>query len=104
VMRQLLVDHFRRRSADKRGGGWVRLSLDDQDIPVEQRGPMLIDLDRALTRLAEVDERLCRVVEYRFFGAMPEKAIARVLGVTDRTVRSDWIKARAWLSEALGAE
>jgi len=102
VMRQILVDHFRRGQSAKRGGGWIRLSLEDRDIPVENRGEVLLDLDRALSRLAAVDERLARVVEYRFFGGMTETEIARVLGVTDRTVRNDWVKAKAWLSEALG--
>ena len=104
VMRQVLVDHFRRRATGKRGGGWRRLSMEDGDIPAEDRGEVLLDLDRALTRLASVDERLARVVEYRFFGGMTEEAIAGLLGVSDRTVRNDWVKAKAWLSEELAEE
>ena len=61
----------------------------------EERADVLLTLDEALTRLSTIDERLGRVVEYRFFGGMAEKEIAHVLGVTDRTVRRDWQKARA---------
>ena len=104
VMRQVLVDHFRRGRAEKRGGEWVRVSLEDRDIPTEQRGEVLLALDAALERLARVEERLARVVEYRFFGGMTEVAIANVLGVTDRTVRNDWVKAKAWLGAELSGE
>jgi RNA polymerase sigma factor (TIGR02999 family) len=97
VMRQVLVDHFRRRDTDKRGGGWNRLSLDDAEIPVAERGPAVLALDAALERLSRVEERLARVVEYRFFGGMTEKEIADHLGVSERTVRNDWMKARLWL-------
>jgi len=104
VMRQVLVDHFRRRSSGKRGGGWVRLSLEDGDVPLEERGEAMLALDRALDKLATLDSRLSRVVEYRFFGGMTEVDIAGVLGVSDRTVRNDWVKARAWLSMELRGE
>jgi RNA polymerase sigma factor (TIGR02999 family) len=104
VMRQVLVDHFRRRSSEKRGGNRVHLPFEDGDIPMEDRGDALLALDRALDKLAALNERLGRVVECRFFGGMTEQDIAGVLGVTDRTVRNDWVKARAWLSRELASE
>jgi DNA-directed RNA polymerase specialized sigma24 family protein len=62
---------------------------------------MLIALDAALEDLAKVDARLCRVVECRFFGGLTDKETGEALGVTARTVRRDWVKAKAWLARAL---
>ncbi len=104
VMRTVLVDHARRRQADKRGGDAVRVRLMDHDLPVEQQMDFILALDEALTRLASTAERACRVVECRYFGGLTEKETATALGVTDRTVRRDWTMAREWLYEALGPE
>jgi RNA polymerase sigma factor (TIGR02999 family) len=104
AMRQVLVDHFRRGAATKRGGGHTPLSLNGREIPVEQRGEVLLALHEALAKLARIDKRLGQVVEYRFFGGMTETEIGEVLSITDRTVRSDWAKARAWLSQELSTE
>lgn len=103
AMRQVLVDHFRRASAEKRGGSSKPLPLDDCEVPAEQRGEALLALDSALVKLAAVDERLGKVVEWKFFGGLTEIEIAGLLGVTDRTVRNDWQKARAWLANELAA-
>jgi RNA polymerase sigma factor (TIGR02999 family) len=104
VMRTVLVDHARRLRAEKRGGGGaVRLSLLDGDLGVDQQADLLIALDQALTRLASRAERPCRVVECLYFGGLTEEETAAVLGVSDRTVRRDWRKARAWLYEALSS-
>ena len=62
---------------------------------------MLVALDDALDELAKVDERLCRVVECRFFGGLTDEETGETLGVTARTVRRDWVKAKAWLAQAL---
>lgn len=104
VMRTVLVDHARRRRADKRGGDTVRVALQDHDLPVEQQEDFVLALDEALTRLASLAERACRVVECRYFGGLTESETAEALGVTDRTVRRDWTKAREWLYRALGPE
>lgn len=104
VMRTVLVDHARRRQADKRGGDAVRVRLMDHDLPVEQQMDFILALDEALTGLASTAERACRVVECRYFGGLTEKETATALGVTDRTVRRDWTMAREWLYEALGPE
>jgi RNA polymerase sigma factor (TIGR02999 family) len=94
AMRQVLVDHARRRATDKRGHGWEQTTLGTGDMSVAFDPHELLDLDRALERL---DERQRRVVELRFFAGLEERDVARLLGVTERTVRRDWVKARAWL-------
>ena len=101
AMRQVLVEYARRHRAGKRGGGVAALALDDVQVAVEERAEELVALDEALGRLAALAERLARVVELRFFGGLSEEEIAAILGVTDRTVRRDWVKARAWLHAEL---
>jgi RNA polymerase sigma factor (TIGR02999 family) len=101
MMRRVLIDHARAHATDKRGGGAIRLSLEDVQLPAEQRAASLVALDEALGRLAEMDERKCRVVEMRFFGGMSDEEIAEALGVTTRTVLRDWKKARLWLYREL---
>jgi RNA polymerase sigma factor (sigma-70 family) len=75
--------------------------LEDGAIPVEALAAEMLGIDRALTRLESVDERLARVVEWRFFGGMTEEEVAEALGVTARTVRRDWRRARAFLYREL---
>ena len=99
AMRQVLVDEARHRHAAKRGGvGWKRATLSGGHWVVD------FDVDELLTlndALDELDPRQRQVVECRFFGGMEEREIAEALGVTERTVRRDWVKARAWLYHAL---
>ena len=95
AMRQVLVDHARDRRAAKRGGGsWERTTLTDGAWAAEFDPDGMLALDEAL---AELEPRQRQVVECRFFGGMEEQEIAAALGVTERTVRRDWTKARAWL-------
>ena len=98
AMRQVLVDEARHHKAAKRGGGWKRATLSGAhwvtDFDVEE----MLTLNDALD---ELDARQRQVVECRFFGGMEEREIAEALGVTERTVRRDWVKARAWLYRAL---
>ncbi len=101
AMRQILVDHARARAAVKRGGGRRGVSLDDATLSVEEQAEAVLDLDEALQKLSNLDERLSRVVECRFFGGLSEEETAEVLGVTARTVRRDWVKAKALLYEEL---
>lgn len=98
AMRQVLVDHARRRMAEKRGGGLFRTTLGGMEPVVEMDPAQLLDLDRAL---ASLSERQRRVVELRFFAGMEEREVGEILGVTERTVRRDWVKARAWLYSVL---
>lgn len=104
TMRTIIVDYARRRGARKRGGHMTRLSFEDRDLPVDAQAEVIVAVDDALTRLAEVSERLSRIVECRFFGGMSIDETAAALSVTDRTVRRDWIKAKAWLYGALYGE
>jgi RNA polymerase sigma factor (TIGR02999 family) len=102
AMRRILVAYARRVKTEKRGGHWHRLDFDAVDIPVEERAEALVALDASMARLAELNPRLSRVVECRFFGGMTEEEVAAALGVTERTVRRDWIKAKGWLVRELG--
>jgi RNA polymerase sigma factor (TIGR02999 family) len=101
AMRQVLVDYARRRKAAKRGGGVISVTLGDQAGTPDTSADDLLALDDALKQL---DPRQRQVIECRFFGGMEEKDIAEALGVSERTVRRDWVKARAWLYQALYAE
>ena len=102
AMRQVLVDHARRRLADKRGGGRVDSLEDHPDIePFWVSDERLVELADALQELSQLNPRLQQVVECRFFAGYTDDETARVLGVAERTVRRDWIKARAWLFQAL---
>jgi RNA polymerase sigma factor (TIGR02999 family) len=94
AMRQLLVDHARSRKAQKRGGDWKRTTLADGHLALETSQEELLALDGALE---ELEPRQRQVVECRFFGGMEESEIAQALEVSERTVRRDWVKARAWL-------
>ena len=94
----------RRRKARKRGGGQAALGLDEVQIAVDAFVADLLDLDRALERLAGLDPRQAQVVECRFFGGMTIEGTAEALGVSPRTVRNDWTLARAWLYRALQSE
>jgi RNA polymerase sigma-70 factor, ECF subfamily len=101
AMRQVLVDGARRRFADKRGGGAVHTTLTADIQSFEVRSEDLIALDDAIERL---DPRQRQVVECRFFAGMEEDEIALALGLSTRTIRREWVKARAWLVRALMSE
>lgn len=101
AMREVLVDFARRRAALKRGGGWRAVSLTQAEAVLQVEMDDLLVLDRALDQLNEVDERLRYVVELRFFAGVPEQDIARMLGVSARTVERDWLKARLFLLQAI---
>ena len=99
AMRQILLDYARRMSAAKRGG--LAVSLDPDQLGDPGRAEELIALDEALTRLEALDERLARNVEMRFFGGLSVEETAEALGMSPRTVKRDWRKARAFLFEAI---
>lgn len=100
AMRQILVDYARRMTAAKRGGGQA-VSLDPDQLGSPDRAEELLALDEALARLEVLDERLARNVEMRFFGGLSVEETAEALGVSPRTVKRDWRKARAFLFEAI---
>ncbi len=102
VMRSLIVDAARARQAERRGGDAVHVTLDSAvGDSVAAAEDEIVDVHEALAQLAQLDERLARVVEMRYFGGMKETEIAAALGITDRTVRRDWEKARLLLAAAL---
>jgi RNA polymerase sigma factor (TIGR02999 family) len=108
VMRQILVDHARARQAQKRGGGAVHASLDDEslalhDVLAAPTSPWmeLLALDEALTRLKALDPQQARVVELRFFGDLGVEETAECLGISTATVKREWATARAWLLREL---
>jgi RNA polymerase sigma factor (TIGR02999 family) len=98
AMRQVLVDYARRRKAEKRGSGVAAVTLNDGEQGMEVSTDDLLALDEVLDQL---DARQRQVVELRFFGGLEEKDVAEALGISERTVRRDWVKARAWLYRAL---
>ncbi len=101
AMRQILVDHARRRSAAKRGGGAMHTVLSEEDSPVELQAVELLSLDDALTGLESLEPRLAKVVELRFFGGLSVEEVAAALDISPRTVKRDWRKARAFLYTAI---
>jgi RNA polymerase sigma factor (TIGR02999 family) len=101
VMRHVLIDYARQRQAAKRGGGEVRVPLDDDMMGTETELLELLAVNLALDQLASRDARMVQIVECRYFGGMPESEIAEALGVSTRTVERSWQKARAYLYTVL---
>jgi RNA polymerase sigma-70 factor, ECF subfamily len=97
LMRRILIDHARRVSYAKRGGGAPLLPIDEACVVGDQRAAELVALDDALRSLAHVDERKSRVVELRYFGGLNVEEVAEVLGVHPATVARDWLGAKAFL-------
>ncbi len=104
AMRQLLADHARQRRSAKRGGDSHKVPLqtdhgaDDADVVGQVN---VVDLDDALTRLADLDEQQARVVELRFLAGLPVEEVAEVLDMSERTVKRKWHIARSWLRRDL---
>ena len=103
LMRQILVDHSRRQLAEKRGGGVTMVGLDDAIPAVKTRGIDVLALDEALEQLNSFNERLCRVVELKFFVGLTIDETAEALEVSTVTVERDWALARAWLHQRLSS-
>ena len=104
AMRQISVDYARTRAAQKRGGDVSVLTLDEQLLSIPERAYELVLLDDALTELESLSERPARVVELRFFGGLSVEETAAVMDVSERTVKREWQKARAFLFDALQRE
>jgi RNA polymerase sigma factor (TIGR02999 family) len=101
AMRQVLIDYARKRNAEKRGADWDRTTFDKKQIGFDTPLEEVLALDAALGRLDQIDPRLRRVVEYRFFCGLTEQETADLLQVNVRTIQRDWLKARAWLYKEL---
>ncbi len=104
IMRQILVEHARGRDAAKRGGQACRLTLDAAIALPTQLDVDVVELDKALTGLAELDPQQSRIVELRFFGGLTIEDTSEVLGISPATVKRDWVTARAWLFRAMTGE
>ncbi len=104
LMRRILVEYARRRSAAKRGSGEPKLSLGEHAGWSAERNVELVALDEALTRLATIDPQQSRLVELRFFGELTVEETAEVLSVSPRTVKREWRIAKAWLRRELDKE
>jgi RNA polymerase sigma factor (TIGR02999 family) len=103
LMRQILVDYARYRAASKRGSGVPQVTLNEA-LNVAARNVDLILLDHALCRLAELDERQCRIVELRFFGGLSIEDTSAALGISEATVSREWMTARLWLRREMAKE
>lgn len=101
AMRRILVDHARRHAAAKRPGVHGKLHLDEVAELANEPSGVLLEMEEALCRLAELDERQAKVVELRYFGGMTVEETALVLDVSEATVARDWRAARAWLHREL---
>ena len=100
-MRQILIDHARKKKAEKRGGDQQDVTYIDELLKVRHEADELLGLDDKLNKLAGFDERMAEVVTLRFFGQMTISATADALNVSEKTVKRDWAKARGWLYKEL---
>lgn len=101
IMRHLLVDHARSKQYAKRGGGSQQVTLNEGTALVDERPIEVLALNEALDRLAAIDPRKGRIVELRYFGGLSSEETAEVLGVSEITVKREWLKAKAWLFREL---
>jgi len=101
IMRRILIDRARARKADKRGGGWERVTLVDAKTPNGSREVDVLSLDDALVRLAALDPQQERIVELRYFGGLTLEETAEVIGLSTASVKREWAIARAWLRAQL---
>ena len=104
AMRQIVVDHARRRARVKRGGDQGFVPLDEARDQASDDAERILEVDLALQKLAGVDPRLAKVVECRYFAGLSESETALALGVSVRTAQREWYKARAWLRSELGTQ
>jgi RNA polymerase sigma factor (TIGR02999 family) len=98
------VDYARRRHTAKRGGGRVDVSIDDATLVADDRVEEVLAVDRALERLAEMDERQARIIEHRYFTGLTIPETADVMEVSEATVKREWAAARAWLYRYISEE
>ena len=101
AMRQVLVDHARRKAADRRGGAQERVTLDASAIGTAAPDVDMLDLQDAIEELIQRDERQGRIVEMRYFGGLEMEEIAEVVGLSTRQVEREWRAARAWIGTKL---
>jgi RNA polymerase sigma factor (TIGR02999 family) len=103
-MRFIIIDYARQRGSAKRGGGAKHVELDENEIAINDQVQELLALDDALQALGQLDERLVRMVECRFFTGMTEQETAEALEISLSTVQRDWKRAKAWLKEEMRSQ
>ncbi|MEW4562772.1 sigma-70 family RNA polymerase sigma factor [Bremerella sp. JC770] len=104
VMRHIVIENIRRRKSLKRGGNFIRFSIEDYDVVVDSPNlDELLDLDQALNKLSESDPELARLVELRYFAGLTIDETAQALQMSPRTVKRNWAFVRAWLGRELGS-
>jgi RNA polymerase sigma factor (TIGR02999 family) len=101
AMRQILINYAKKWCTQKRGGSQLRVDLDTAEVALAQQVEMVMAVDQALVKLASVEERLVRVVECSFFAGLTQTETASALGVSERTVQRDWMRAKSWLKQEL---
>jgi RNA polymerase sigma factor (TIGR02999 family) len=101
AMRQILIDHARRKKTQKRGGHFDRITLSAVPTPAREEGVDLMAVEAALEKLSALDARQAEIVELRFLAGLEVKETAHVLGVSTRTVEREWFAAKAWLRREL---
>jgi RNA polymerase sigma-70 factor (ECF subfamily) len=101
AMRQILVNYAKSSRAQKRGGGALKVELDEAAIVSPEQSKAIVDLHEALERLGTLDARKARVVELKYFGGLNHAEIAEVMKISTMTVRRDWVFAKAWLYDEL---
>ena len=105
IMRNILVDHARARSRQKRGGGIEAVPIAHVEFLLgDSEAEEILALDEALNRLAEINERAAQVIQYRFYGGLTLEETGDLLGVSVKTVQRTWNTARAWLRKEVGSE
>jgi RNA polymerase sigma factor (TIGR02999 family) len=104
LMRRIMVDHARERRSLKRGGGALKVTLDEAALVTETRAQEFLDLDEALERLTAQDARKSQIVELRYFGGLTVEETAEFLKLSQRTVEREWTMAKAWLYRELSGE
>jgi len=101
IMRRILIDHARAVQSAKRPGAWQRVEFDDAMPGVATEPETVLAVDAALTKLGKLDARQARIVELRYFAGLSVEETAKVVGVSEKTVKRDWAMARAWLEGEL---
>lgn len=101
LMRQILVDHARLHAAEKRGSNSIHFSVEDLQIPIEERADSILMMNEVLDKLAKFDSSQAQIVEMRFFGGMNNNEIAEALQISERTVGREWQSAKLWLFREL---
>lgn len=101
AMRQILINYAQQKYAQKRGGDWLQVTYEDMSAPSQHKLEDLLAINQAVEEIRTIDERLAQLIELRFFAGMTESEVSDIFGVTERTLRRNWKKAKALLATIL---